>query len=105
MPERYGFTCVVGGYLLESFVVQAPTTSEYGSGFLGLHHKLLHEVADFGNVVEASIARARILDVSGTHFPPNELINQGLLAGSRNFKLQGKQAHVAGLANGATTAP
>ncbi|WP_076867212.1 enoyl-CoA hydratase/isomerase family protein [Bradyrhizobium mercantei] len=105
---KHGIACIVGGYLLQSFVGRAAMSSiVYGCEAVpvswALDHKLLHEVADSGNLVETAIARARILG----EFPEitfrrtKESINQGLLAGLRNIALEAKQAHVAGVASSA----
>ncbi|WP_461344874.1 enoyl-CoA hydratase/isomerase family protein [Bradyrhizobium sp. USDA 4451] len=94
---KRGFTCIVGGYLLESFLGRAAMTSiVYGCEAVpvswALDHKLLHEVADSGNLVEAAIARARTLG----DFPEitfrrtKKIINQGLIAGLRKLAQQEK---------------
>ncbi|MGY4157992.1 carboxymethylproline synthase [Bradyrhizobium sp. USDA 4461] len=103
---KHGIACIVGGYMLETFVGRAAMSSiVYGCEAVpvtwALNHKLLHEVVDSGDLVETAVARARILG----EFPEitfrrtKESINQGLLAGLRSVALEAKQAHVAGVAS------
>ncbi|WGS19168.1 MULTISPECIES: enoyl-CoA hydratase/isomerase family protein [unclassified Bradyrhizobium] len=105
---KHGIACIVGGYLLESFVGRAAMSSiVYGCEAVpvswALDHKLLHEVADPGDLMETAIARARILgEFPGITFRrTKESINQGLLAGLRSISLEAKQGHVAGVASSA----
>ncbi|WFU31329.1 enoyl-CoA hydratase/isomerase family protein [Bradyrhizobium brasilense] len=105
---KHGIACIVGGYLLENFVGRAAMSSiVYGCEAVpvcwALEHKLLHEVADSGDLVETAIERARILgEFPETTFRrTKESINQGLLAGLRSIAREAKQAHVAGVANSA----
>ncbi|WP_035728469.1 enoyl-CoA hydratase/isomerase family protein [Bradyrhizobium murdochi] len=103
---KHGIACIVGGYLLESFVGRAAMSDiVYGCEAVpiswAVDHKLLHEVADSENLMETAIARAQIL----SEFPEitfrrtKESINQGLLAGLHDIALETKQAHVAGVAS------
>ncbi|MGY3473590.1 enoyl-CoA hydratase/isomerase family protein [Bradyrhizobium ottawaense] len=105
---KHGIACIVGAYLLESFVGRAAMSNMvYGCEAVpvswALQHKLLHEVADSEGLVETAIARARILG----EFPEitfrrtKESINQDLIAGLRNIALEAKDAHVAGVASSA----
>ncbi|MDA9481358.1 hypothetical protein XI07_04860 [Bradyrhizobium sp. CCBAU 11445] len=105
---KHGIACIVGGYLLESFVGRAAMSSiVYGCEAVplswALDHKLLHEFAGSGDLVERAVARARILGELPeiTFRRTKESINQGLLAGLRNIALEAKQAHVAGVASSA----
>ncbi|RZN06372.1 enoyl-CoA hydratase/isomerase family protein [Bradyrhizobium genosp. SA-3] len=105
---KYGIACTIGGYMLESFVGRAAMSDIiYGCEAVpvswAVDHKLLHEVVDSGNVVEAAIARAQVL----SEFPDitfrrtKETVNQRFVAGLRDIATDAKEAHVAGFASGA----
>lgn len=103
---KHGIACTVGGHLLESFVGRAAMSDIiYGCEPVPISwafdHKLLHEVADSSDLVEAAIARAQAL----SEFPEitfqrtKETVNQRLIAGLQHIAEDAKEAHVAGVAS------
>ncbi|MCA6120128.1 enoyl-CoA hydratase/isomerase family protein [Bradyrhizobium sp. WSM 1738] len=106
---KHGIACIVGSYMLESLVGRAATADiVYGCEAVPISwavgHKLIHEEADSGNLVELAVARAQIL----SEFPEitfrrtKESVNRRFIAGLHNIGQEAKEAHVAGVANRAS---
>ncbi|MDA9521330.1 hypothetical protein XI06_13375 [Bradyrhizobium sp. CCBAU 11434] len=103
---KHGIACVIGSYLLESFVGRAAMSDiVYGCEAVpiswALNHKLLHEVVDSEHLVEKALTRAQILSEfpDATFRRTKESVNRGLLAGLQEIASEAKEAHVAGVAS------
>ncbi|MCK1354249.1 enoyl-CoA hydratase/isomerase family protein [Bradyrhizobium sp. CW7] len=101
---KYGSACVVGAYMLETFVGRAAMSAIiYGCEAIplswALDHRLLHEIVDPYQCEDRAVARAQIL----SEFPEvsfrrtKETINQDLLAGLQRIARDAKDAYGAAL--------
>lgn len=105
---KHGIACTIGGYMLEHFVGRAAMSDLiYGCEAVpiswAVDHKLLHDVVDSSNVVEAAIARAQAIgaypDISFRR--TKESINSRLMGGLHAIAPEAKEAHVASAASNA----